>query len=164
MAEIKKFVPLLESISSILCKKNWMMGTAESCTGGGIGGICTAIPGSSEWFAGGFITYTNEWKQRQLDVKKETLDVYGAVSEQTVCEMLAGLQKNGGVSAGVAVSGIAGPGGAVPGKPVGTVCIGAVAGDKRDVVRCLFAGNRAEVRQQTSYKALQMLDALLKES
>jgi len=164
MREEKEFFCLLESIASLLRKKNWMMGTAESCTGGGIGKICTAIPGSSEWFAGGFITYTNEWKQRQLGVKEETLNAYGAVSEQTVREMLVGLQKNGRVQAGVAVSGIAGPGGAVPGKPVGTVCIGAVAGDKMDVLRGLFSGNRTEVREQTCLKALQMLNTLLQKS
>ena len=146
-----------EKLGKLLKARGLVLSTAESCTGGGIAAAITDIAGSSEWFSGAFVTYSNEWKMRQLGVAPSTLEIYGAVSAQTVSQMLDGLLKNGGADLGIAVSGIAGPGGGSPEKPVGTVFIG-VAGKGWQVVRrMLFAGDRAAVRAQTIETALTMM-------
>lgn len=98
-----------------------MIATAESCTAGGIACAITQTAGSSEWFDRGFVTYSNDSKEDLLGVKHETLQQYGAVSEQTASEMVLGALARSRATLAVAVTGIAGPGGAVPGKPVGTV-------------------------------------------
>ena len=150
-----------EKLGKLLKARGLVLSTAESCTGGGIAAAITDIAGSSEWFSGAFVTYSNEWKMKQLDVSAETLETYGAVSAQTVSQMLDGLLKNGGADLGIAVSGIAGPGGGSPEKPVGTVFIG-VAGHGWQVVRrMLFSGDRAAVRAQTIETALTMMTASL---
>src|SRR5450631_4267689 len=100
-----------------------MLVTAESCTGGGIGEAVTMVPGSSEWFERGFITYTNTAKREMLGVRAETLEQYGAVSEPTVREMAAGALAASHAQVAVAVSGVAGPAGGTPDKPVGMVCL-----------------------------------------
>ena len=133
------------------------LSTAESCTGGGIAAILTDIPGASEWFSGGFVTYSNEWKMKQLDVSAETLERYGAVSSQTVGEMLDGLLENGGADLGIAVSGIAGPGGGTPEKPVGTVYIGVARKDWKWVQCFKFEGGRSDVRRATAQTAIKMM-------
>src|SRR5690348_9119628 len=99
------------------------MAAAESCTGGWIGQAMTMVPGSSNWFERGFVTYTNESKQEMLGVSAETLKKWGAVSEQTVQEMATGALLASRAQLSVAVSGVAGPGGGTAKKPVGTVCI-----------------------------------------
>lgn len=148
-----------EKLGALLKARRLVLSTAESCTGGGIAAAITDVPGSSEWFSGAFVTYSNQWKMRQLGVVSETLGRFGAVSAQTVSQMLDGLLKNGGADLGIAVSGIAGPGGGTSGKPVGTVFIG-VAGKGWQVVRrCWFAGDRASVRAQTVETALAMMTA-----
>ena len=126
-----------------------MVATAESCTGGLIAATLTAIAGSSAVVDRGFVTYTNEAKQEMLGVSANTLAEYGAVSEQTVREMAAGALKHSRAQVALAVSGIAGPGGATPGKPVGTVCIAWASrnGAGRSQV-FHFSGDRAEVRRQ----------------
>ncbi|HEY0634497.1 MAG TPA: nicotinamide-nucleotide amidohydrolase family protein, partial [Gammaproteobacteria bacterium] len=101
-----------------------MLATAESCTGGWIAKCCTDLPGSSRWFERGFVTYTNEAKVEELGVSVETLQAYGAVSEATAAEMAAGALRQSRAQVSVSVSGIAGPGGGRPDKPVGTVCFG----------------------------------------
>ena len=123
--------------------------SAESCTGGWVAKILTDIPGSSVWFDRGFVTYTNESKQEMLGVQAATLETYGAVSEQTVCEMAQGALNNSKGSIAAAVSGIAGPDGAMPGKPVGTVCF-AWAQRDGDLKSCReqFSGDRDQVRRQ----------------
>ncbi|MBQ7650076.1 MAG: CinA family protein [Victivallales bacterium] len=133
------------------------LSTAESCTGGGIAAILTDIPGASAWFSGGFVTYSNEWKMKQLGVSAETLERYGAVSSETVGEMLDGLLENGGADLGIAVSGIAGPGGGTPEKPVGTVYVGVARKDWKWVQRFQFEGGRADVRRATAETALNMM-------
>lgn len=140
----------------------YSMVTAESCTGGWVGKVLTDIPGSSAWFDRGFITYTNEAKQEMLDVRAETLETHGAVSEETVCEMVRGALEYSRGTMALAISGIAGPGGASPFKPVGTVCF---AWGHRDgtLWSCLqrFEGDRDEVRYQAVAVALEeMLDYL----
>jgi nicotinamide-nucleotide amidase len=154
---------LAERVGNALKQRAMMMATAESCTGGWVGEVVTAVPGSSDWFDRGFITYSNAAKQEMLGVAAATLATYGAVSEQTVREMASGALKNSRAQAALAISGIAGPGGGTAEKPVGTVWIswafakGAVASEKR-----VFAGDRYEVRQQAVVSALQGLLERLK--
>lgn len=146
-----------ENLGKLLIARGLVLSTAESCTGGGIAAAITDIAGSSEWFSGAFVTYSNEWKMRQLGVLPTTLETYGAVSAQTVSQMLDGLLANGGADLGIAVSGIAGPGGGTPEKPVGTVFIGVAGHGWQRVQRMLFAGDRAAVRAQTIETALAMM-------
>ena len=141
----------------LLKERHLMMATAESCTGGGIAAAMTDTAGSSEWIDGGVVTYANEWKMNVLGVREETLQRHGAVSEATVHQMLDGLQLRFDVQAGVAVSGIAGPGGGTPDKPVGTVVIGAYAPHWRCVKTFHFNGMRDTVRQRTANAAINLL-------
>lgn len=139
----------VQYLGLLLQERNLVMATAESCTGGGIAQAITAIPGSSSWFVGGMVTYANEWKEQCLGVSHETLETVGAVSEETVHQMLDGLKNRWGVPAGVAVSGIAGPGGGTPTKPVGTVVIGAFAPHWKCVKTMHYNGLRDTVRQRS---------------
>lgn len=123
--------------------------TAESCTGGGIAEAITRIPGSSAWFEAGYITYSNAQKVVQLQVPPALLQEVGAVSGEVVEAMVAGACLHSGAACGVAVSGIAGPEGGTPEKPVGTVWIAWQVNGQRDS-RCMhFSGDRQAVRQQT---------------
>ncbi len=133
-----------------------MMATAESCTGGGIAQHLTALAGSSNWFDTGFVTYSNAAKQRLLQVPGEILaqDGPGAVSEETVMAMTAGAIANSQARLAVAVSGIAGPDGATPGKPVGTVWIAWQYDDRALAERFQFDGDREAVRNATVLEAL----------
>ncbi len=132
--------------------------TAESCTGGWIAKLITDIPGSSGWFERGFVTYSNQAKQDLLGVGAATLDAHGAVSEATVREMAAGALARSNAAVSVAVSGIAGPGGGTPDKPVGTVWLAwAVRGAAVTAERRLFAGDRDAIRRQAAARGLQGL-------
>ena len=138
--------------------------TAESCTGGMISCALTSFPGASAWFDRSFITYTNKSKHEMLGVSEETLREFGAVSEETVSEMLKGALSHSDATLATAVSGIAGPTGAVPGKPVGTVYVGWMQKGMRCIVkRCQFSGDRQAVRQQTTLEAISGLIKLAKE-
>ncbi|GAC1036226.1 CinA family protein [Pseudomonas sp. No.117] len=137
--------------------------TAESCTGGGIAEVITRVAGSSAWFEAGFVTYSNRQKTLQLEVPEVLFERVGAVSEEVVTAMARGAQQRSGARFAVAVSGIAGPGGAVPGKPVGTVWLAWLAGERLRTERQVFPGDRAAVRQQTQVRALEVLLALLDE-
>lgn len=108
-------------LGKALGQRGWLAATAESCTGGGVATAITDIAGSSGWFDRGFVTYTNEAKQQMLGVSGESLEQHGAVSEAVVLEMARGALAHSSAAISVAISGIAGPGGATPGKPVGTV-------------------------------------------
>ena len=132
--------------------------TAESCTGGWVAKALTDIAGSSAWYLGGAVVYSNEFKQRLLHVKSETLALHGAVSEATVREMASGALEQLGGHIAVAISGIAGPGGAQPGKPVGTVWF-AWAWRHGQAIHSnarlkLFDGDREEVRRRSVAMAL----------
>jgi len=135
--------------------------TAESCTGGLIGAMLTDIPGSSDVYNGGWVTYTNAMKISQLGVPGELIQMHGAVSGQTVCAMAAGALERGGADIALSVSGVAGPGGGTPDKPVGTVWLG-IASRKAEVVphvravMARFPGDRASVRTLAAMCALQM--------
>lgn len=139
------------------------VGTAESCTGGMIAAALTDVPGSSAVLNGGIVSYTNPVKHRQLGVAKETLDTHGAVSRQTACEMARGAQAALQTDLAVSVTGIAGPGGAEPGKPVGTVWIGIASADSVDARVFHFKGDRAAVRAQTVEEALTAVEAAIEE-
>lgn len=128
--------------------------TAESCTGGGIAEAVTRIPGSSAWFGQGWVTYSNKAKARELGVATDLLRQDGAVSEEVVRAMATGAAAKADATWAVAVSGVAGPDGGSPEKPVGTVWL-AWAGPQGVVAeRCLFAGDRDAVRRQTVERAL----------
>ncbi len=150
---------LLEQLSQRLLAENTVLVSAESCTGGWIAQLATSRPGSSAWFDRAHVTYSNQAKQDMLGVSAQTLQRHGAVSEQTVSEMLAGaLASVGRKAVAVAVSGIAGPTGGSPEKPVGTVYIGWMnsAGQSR-IQRFRFAGDRRQVRMQSVLEALRGL-------
>ena len=132
--------------------------TAESCTGGLIAAACTAVAGSSDWFERGFVTYSNAAKIELLGVAPALLQAHGAVSEDVARAMAEGALRRAPVQRAVAVTGIAGPGGAVPGKPVGTVWLALARHDGVTQVRRLqCAGDRAAVREATVHAALQAL-------
>ena len=116
---------LEEKVGELLKAKKLSLSTAESCTGGGIAALITSVPGSSEYFNGSIVAYSNEIKMSLLHVSAETLEKYGAVSRETVTEMVKGAMKTLKTDCAVATSGIAGPGGGTPEKPVGTVWIAA---------------------------------------
>ena len=146
---------LAEQVGAALKSHGMMLATAESCTGGWVGEAVTSVAGSSHWYDRGFITYTNQSKQEMLGVSADTLAEFGAVSEQTVREMAAGALKHSRADITLAISGIAGPGGATPGKPVGTVCIAwATRSGAGQSQRFHFQGGRAEVRRQAVVAAL----------
>ena len=129
--------------------------TAESCTGGGIAEAITRIPGSSAWFEAGFVTYSNRQKTQQLNVPSELFETVGAVSREVVEAMARGAQHKSLARFAVAVSGIAGPDGGSPNKPVGTVWLAWGVGEKVVSEQQFFAGNRDEVRRQTVKTALE---------
>lgn len=138
--------------------KGVVFATAESCTGGLIAAMITEIPGSSNWFDRGFVTYTNQAKMDLLGVKEDTLKNYGAVSEQTVREMVAGALERSRATVAVAVSGIAGPGGGTPDKPVGTVWVAFGIKNQAIKARCLHLnGSRSQIRNQVVDEALRGL-------
>lgn len=153
---------LAAELGKLLIAQNHTLSTAESCTGGGIASIITAIPGSSQYFHGGIVAYANEVKMALLEVQSETLEKHGAVSEQTVVEMAKGAMKSMKTTCSIATSGIAGPGGGTAEKPVGTIWI-AVACNERIVTKRLEGDfGRAENIKNTIKNALSLLIKTLK--
>ncbi|RRV68946.1 CinA family protein [Stutzerimonas stutzeri] len=151
---------LAAQLGDALQRLGAQVSTAESCTGGGIAEAITRIAGSSAWFEAGYITYSNAQKTRQLGVPAELFEQVGAVSAEVVQAMVRGAQERSGARFAVAVSGIAGPGGGSPEKPVGTVWIAWADGSRLYVDRQLFSGDRQSVREQTVAAALHGLLAL----
>jgi nicotinamide-nucleotide amidase len=131
-----------------------MLATAESCTGGWVAEAVTSVAGSSAWFERGYVTYSNTAKCENLGVSQRTLLRHGAVSEQTAREMARGALKYSRADIAVSITGIAGPGGAVPGKPVGTVCFAWAQGRKIHSETKRFSGGRSRVRRQSVVHAL----------
>ncbi len=155
---------LLLQLSSRLIEQNKMLVTAESCTGGGIAYAMTELPGSSEWFERGFVTYSNLAKQEQLDVAHELIVGYGAVSEEVAAAMARGALQHSHADFSVAVTGIAGPGGGTAEKPVGTVCFGwSRRAEIARTTRIVFEGNRQQVRELSILTALQGLVDLVEQ-
>ena len=137
-----------------LKKKGQSLVTAESCTGGWVAQAMTAVAGSSEWFERGYVTYSNAAKRESLGVPKQTLARHGAVSEQTARAMARGALKRSRGSIALAITGIAGPGGGAPGKPVGTVCFAWARGRETRSETRRFRGGRSRVRRQSVIHAL----------
>lgn len=146
----------------LLHRRGMRLVTAESCTGGWVGMVMTAVPGSSAWYDRGFITYSNDAKHAQLGVAMATIEQAGAVSIATVREMAAGALQHSVADIAVSISGIAGPGGGTPQKPVGTVCIGWVMRDGTvQASTHQFAGDREAIRARAVAVALQGVILLL---
>ncbi|AEC22176.1 hypothetical protein PT7_3636 [Pusillimonas sp. T7-7] len=147
------------NLGNLLIEHGWMFACAESCTGGLLAAAMTNTPGSSAWFDRGFVTYSNQAKVEQLGVSTDTLDRFGAVSEETAMEMAAGVLAATKLSQlAISTTGIAGPGGGTPGKPVGMVCFGfAQRVGKGVVTRAatkIFEGDRAQIRNASVAFAL----------
>lgn len=148
---------LEQKVVSMLKEKNYRISTAESLTGGMIAGTIVNVAGASSVFDEGYITYANEAKEKLLGVKKETLQNFGAVSEQTAYEMAVGVCKASGAEVGISVTGIAGPDGGTKEKPVGLVFIGCCVNGEVTVKKCNFKGNRQKIRDNTVVFALDMI-------
>ena len=148
----------------LLEQKKLRVTTAESCTGGLIAGALVNVPGISEWFGEGYVTYSNEAKERLLGVSHGTLETYGAVSEQTAREMAEGAAKAADADVSVVSTGIAGPDGGTAEKPVGLVYIGCFCKGTVRVEKHLFDGDRAQVRAQSVQAALSLLRTMLIEA
>ena len=154
----------ISNILERLIANKLTVSTAESCTGGMIASSIVDFPGASNCFNEGYVTYSNEAKIKNLGVKDETLMVYGAVSEQTAKEMAIGVKKKAKADFGLSSTGIAGPGGGSPKKPVGLVYIGCSYGESKVKVKELhLSGNRTEVRTQATNLVFQLLDECMKE-
>lgn len=135
-----------------------MLATAESCTGGLIAAVCTSVAGSSDWFERGFVTYSNAAKTEMLGVDAAVIATHGAVSAEVACAMAEGALAHSRATLAIAVTGIAGPGGATPGKPVGTVWFAlAQRGAAAQAELLQLQGDRKAVREQTLVHALQRL-------
>lgn len=153
---------LANQLGAQLKKRALKLVTAESCTGGGLSYGITSIPGSSEWFERGLITYSNLAKMELLGVLKATLHSYGSVSEQTAREMAMGALKNSAADISVAITGIAGPDGGTLDKPVGTVWIAvAGVGKETEAEQFLFTGDRQKIREKSIEEALKKLLAVI---
>ena len=146
-----------------LASMKMTVATAESCTGGLIASSIVDIAGASDCFNEGYITYSNEAKMRNLSVKESTLMQYGAVSTQTAKEMAMGVRKKAHADFGIASTGIAGPGGGSPEKPVGLVYIACAYNDKCQVRQLNLSGDRSQVRHQAADEALQLLSDCMDE-
>ncbi|MHB8667033.1 MAG: nicotinamide-nucleotide amidase [Burkholderiales bacterium] len=154
---------LAKRVGARLKARGMMLATAESCTGGWVAQAVTAIAGSSEWFERGFVTYSDAAKQEMLGVSAATLARHGAVSEQTAREMAAGALAHSRAQVALAITGIAGPGGGSPEKPVGTVCFAWSRKGAPPLAQTRqFRGNRDSVRRQSVRAALRGVLDLLK--
>lgn len=148
---------LKQKLFTLLHDKNLTLSTAESCTGGMIGACLTSIPGISDHYGYGFVTYSNDAKQKLIGVKADTLQKYGAVSAQTALEMAEGARRVSGADIAVAVTGIAGPGGGTAQKPVGLVYVGFATKDRRLFKKLNLSGDRDSVRNQTVASVLELI-------
>lgn len=153
--------PLESWVGELLTEHGLKLATAESCTGGLIGHLVTNMAGSSRYYLGGVIAYSNEAKVRLLGVRPGTLEKYGAVSSETVIEMAIGVRKAMAADIGISVSGIAGPGGGSPDKPVGTVWIGLSSEAEEYSRQFLWSGDRLAIKTQSAQTALKLLVELL---
>ena len=158
MIDVGATTPAVEALAAALCRRGWRLATAESCTGGLVAAACTSLAGSSDWFERGFVTYSNAAKVEMLGVDAALIAAHGAVSGEVAEAMAAGAIAHSQADLAIAVTGIAGPGGAVPGKPVGTVWLGLMQrGALPSAVRLQLVGDRSSVRAQTVESALDRL-------
>ena len=164
MSELEK---LAAELGAALKARGFMLALAESCTGGMVAQAVTSVAGSSAWFDRGFVTYSNAAKIDMLGVSTETLEKFGAVSEQTAAEMAAGCLKASALKHSQAhiagsITGIAGPDGGTTDKPIGTVCFGFAQANQRIASTQHFTGNREQIRQQATAFLMQLLIERLK--
>ena len=153
---------LATQLGDKLLVRGWMVATAESCTGGWVGQLLTSLAGSSAWYERGFITYSNAAKTEMLGVRADTLENHGAVSEETACAMATGALTHSHTQASLAITGIAGPGGGTPQKPVGMVCYGWAFTDGTVISsNCRLSGDREEIRSRAVAAALRGLIDLI---
>lgn len=156
---------VLETVNAIGAKlkaKKEMLATAESCTGGWVGQIITSVPGTSHWYDRGFITYSNVAKREMLGVSTDTLTRFGAVSEQTARAMAEGVLQNSQARYALSITGIAGPEGGTPEKPVGHVCFAWAGHNRETVSECIrFDGDRQQVRIQAVQHSLKRMEEFI---
>ncbi len=152
---------LTQQVADLLQQKKLMLATAESCTGGLIAAACTDLAGSSTWFERGFVSYSNAAKTELLGVPADLIETHGAVSEAVARAMVEGALRHSRAQVAVAVTGVAGPGGGSPGKPVGTVWFGWATPDGVITDKRRFDGDRQHVREATVQHALLRLKQLL---
>jgi PncC family amidohydrolase len=143
-------------LGEALLQRSWSIAFAESCTGGLIGHRMTNVPGSSEYYLGSVTAYANNAKAALLNVSPKTIEEFGAVSEETVLEMAAGIRSALAADIGISVSGIAGPGGGSAEKPVGLVWIGMATSEVSSAQKIIFSGDRSAIKEQAANEAMQM--------
>lgn len=155
---------LSSRIGRLLTAKALTVAAAESCTGGLLSHVLTGVSGSSQYFVGGVVAYSNQIKEMILGVNPNTLLQHGAVSEQTACEMAAGIREKFGTDIGLSTTGIAGPTGGTPTKPLGLVWIGFSTQENTHAIKCHFKGGRTGVKTSTVEKVLTILMEDLEEN
>ncbi|MEO0141927.1 MAG: CinA family protein [candidate division WOR-3 bacterium] len=155
---------LLSEIARRLIKKRLTLGVCESCTGGMLGSIITSQSGSSKYFKGGIIAYSNEVKGKVVGVKKYTLKKFGAVSEETAGEMACGVRRKLGTDIGIGITGIAGPTGGTKEKPVGLVYISVCSKLHRVIKRYIFKGTRELIRKRACRASLEILKEFIQKT
>jgi len=149
---------LAAELGSLLSSRGWRVGTAESCTGGLVAAAITSVVGSSGWFDAGYVTYADTTKRAMLGVPEGVLREHGAVSEATARAMAEGALRASGADIAVSITGVAGPGGGTPAKPVGTVCLAWALRDRpTEAVRRHFEGDRGAIREASVVAALEGL-------
>ena len=148
---------LTEDVLELSRGRGWTLATAESCTGGLVGARLTEVPGASDAYVGGVVAYSDDVKREQLAVRAETLQEHGAVSQETAAEMAAGARRALAADVAVAVTGVAGPGGGTPDKPVGLVYLSVHSPDGDSTERLHLEGDRLEIREQAADAALRLL-------
>ena len=154
---------ITQELAKVLIKNNWHLSTAESCTGGMVAASITELAGSSEWFERGYVTYSNQSKSEDIDVSQNLIEQHGAVSDQVARAMALGAKQNSGSDLSLSITGIAGPTGGSPEKPIGTVCFAwALANDQIVSETKYFEGNRQQIRQQACDFSLRKLLDLLR--
>jgi nicotinamide-nucleotide amidase len=153
---------ITQELARILIKNHWHLSTAESCTGGMVAASITELAGSSEWFERGYVTYSNQSKSEDIDVSQNLIEQHGAVSDQVARAMALGAKQNSGSDLSLSITGIAGPTGGSPEKPIGTVCFAwALANDQIVSETKHFEGNRQQIRQQACDFSLRKLLSLV---
>jgi nicotinamide-nucleotide amidase len=155
--ELGVLVALARTIQDLMLERHLTLTTAESCTGGLIAHALTEVPDSSQYFVGGLVSYSNDLKERELGVDPEILGTHGAVSAQTALAMATGAQRRYKADVAVSVTGIAGPGGATPGKPVGLTYIAVADARGSDVRRFTWAGDRHANKMHSAHAALSLV-------
>ena len=153
---------ITQELARVLIKNNWHLSTAESCTGGMVAASITELAGSSEWFERGYVTYSNQSKSEDIDVSQNLIEQHGAVSDQVARAMALGAKQNSGSDLSLSITGIAGPTGGSPEKPIGTVCFAwALANDQIVSETKHFEGNRQQIRQQACDFSMRKLLSLV---